>query len=426
MRPLILLLCSLFVTSCDDEPTSIGSSFFVEGNLDVIYIDTLTLNVSTVRYDSFITSDATRFLIGHHKDSEVGGVTASSIFQIAPDGALTVSEDFATYSRTTLTLVPDGYSFYDTSSRQTIKVHELAQEMELNEGYLFNASEFKYHPDPIGALTFLPKPNASDTLEIPLADSFGQQIFSMAQQGAEEVSTATAFVEKFQGLAVVPDTSKSGAVLGYSLNAEVRIYYWDKTVTPSEERYLSVKGGNHLRYNQIRDIRSGTPFAAIASKKESLSSLLTNESGFIQEGAGLVLRVEIPYLKMVLLDNADLTITNAILEFYPSRNDERNSSLPEVLFGSVVNYRNDFPESGSLSFQAQLIKDEYLDRDTRYQVDVRNFIMQQLATEDENRNAILFATDEEGYRQSVGLWRIGDQRSEKKMRLKLYCVVTTN
>lgn len=421
----VLLFATFILPSCNDEPALIGSGFYEEGSLDILYIDTLTIKASTVSFDSLVTSDATRFLVGYHSDPDVGKLNASAIFQIAPDGALSLDEDFTTYSRATIVLVPDGYSYFDTSTHVSLSIHELTRELKLeDDGYLYSTSSFAYNEEAIGTSTFLPKPNSSDTLEIPLADSFGSTIFSMAQQESEEVSTSTAFIETFEGIAIIPDTSNSGAIIGYGISPEIRIYFWDETQTPSEEKYLTINGGGYIKYNKITQDREGTPLSLIQSQKESLSSSLTNNVAFVQAGTGLALRLEIPYLKTILFENDDLTLTDAVLEFYPIEGNDRNSVLPEAFIVSIVDYKNDFYDAESL--QGYLIEDEYLGRDTRYEVDVRNFVTQQLATEKLNENALLFSLDGENFRQAVDIIRIGDQKSEKKMKLKLYCVVSKN
>ena len=410
--------------SCNDSPMTIGADFFQDGTLDVQYVDSLTVNVSTVGFDSLVTSDATRFLVGYHEDPDVGKLILSSVFQVAPDAALSLDPDLTAYSRTTIALLPDGYSCYDTSTQMSLSVHEVTQEMQLDNGYLYSTSSFSYQEEPLGRLHFLPKPNVGDTLEVPLADSFGSTIFSMAQREAEEVSSPDAFMKKFKGIAIIPDTLTSGAILGYGTSPELRIYYWVKTQTPSKERYLTVKGGSHIKYNRIIQDRKNTPLSLIESQQKSLSSELTNHVGFIQAGTGLALRVEIPYLKTILLENSQLTLTDAVLEIRPLQKNEKNTALPASFTVSAVNYRNDFYQTQSL--QAYLIEDEYLGRDTWYEVDIRNFVMQQLAVETLNGDALILYLDGQTYRESVDMVRISDQKGEKKIKLKLYCVVLKN
>jgi hypothetical protein len=411
----------LFLNSCTDAPSGIGSDFFHNGELNVIYVDTVTLEVSTVQFDSLITTNPSRFLIGTHNDTDLGKVSCVPFFQVTPAGELTLDEDFTSFTKAVLILSYDGYSFYDTTKQITIKVHRLSEEMETIEGNLYNTSSFSYDADPLGSLTFTPRPNHSDTLEIPLSNDFGREIIRLAQESHEDVSSAAAFLEYFYGVAIVPAASEEGPVVGFSTTSEIRIYYIDKSKTPGEEKYLALSSGSNLRFNQLTTDKSLTNLSTLTQQRYHLRSSLTNKRAYVQSGAGLALRVGMPYLREILRENKNLIITDAILDLVPVKQiHDPNTPLPSSLLINAVNYRN--LSYASYPYQAQLIEDPYLGRDTHYSVNVKDFILQQLAIEEFNDNALLFTLNDTDFRSSVNRIYLGDQKSNYEMKLKIYCL----
>lgn len=411
----------LFLNSCTEAPSGIGSDFFRNGDLNVIYIDTVTLEVSTVQFDSLITTSPSRFLIGTHDDTDLGKVSCIPFFQVAPASELTLDEDFTSFTKAVLTLSYDGYSFYDTTKQMTVKVHRLNEEMETIEGNLYSTNSFSYDDAPMGSLTFTPRPNRSDTLEIPLSDDFGKEIIRLAQKSHEDVSSTAAFLEYFYGVAIVPAASQEGPVVGFSTNSEIRIYYMDKSKTPGEEKYLVLSTGSNLRFNHLTTDKSLTNLSTLTQQRYHLRSSLTNKRAYLQSGAGLALRIGMPYLREILTKNENLIITDAILEFVPIKEiHDSNTPLPSALLINAVNYRN--LSYGSYPYQAQLIEDPYLGRDTHYSVNVKDFILQQLAIEEFNDNALLFTLSDPDFQSSVNRIYVGDQKNDYEMKLKIYCL----
>src|SRR3954468_1735416 len=117
MRALLNCLCACVIVaavSCSEEASEIGSNFFSSGSLNMSAVDTITAVVSTMKYDSMVTGDATRLLVGYQEDKDLGATTSLGYFQIGVDYAFSIDKLFTSYSRSELWLVHDGYSYYDT------------------------------------------------------------------------------------------------------------------------------------------------------------------------------------------------------------------------------------------------------------------------------------------------------------------------
>src|SRR5688572_7394181 len=97
MRSLQYCLCVLIVVltvSCNEEPSEIGSDFFEGGTLITSETDTITMNVSTIMFDSLATNDATRLLVGRHDDESLGILSTASFFQMGVAWAFSIDKDF--------------------------------------------------------------------------------------------------------------------------------------------------------------------------------------------------------------------------------------------------------------------------------------------------------------------------------------------
>lgn len=422
MRSLVycLFLSTAVTFSCSDEASQIGSGFFEGSSIGVTTVDTLTLKVSTIQFDSLVTSDATRLLVGYHDDGDLGVLSSTAYFQLGVGSGFSIDKSFTSFTRAELLLVHDGYSFYDTANQISFGVHRVIEPIELQDSYLFNTTTFNYSPALLGSVNYTPRPNRRDTVYIPLSEQIGRDIVRLAQAASSEVATTAGFIKYFPGLALVP-TGANGPIVGFSTTVLMRVYYMDKSRTPGVERRLELTSTDVLRYNRINSDRSITALNTLDDEQESLSSAETNRKSYIQAGAGLGLRVEIPYLREMLIENEGLTILSAVLEIPPSRdNSQRNTALPTELVMNGVNYRND--EYERYSTNAKLVEDLYLGRDTHYEADISTFVKEQMKTEQYNNNAVAFVTNDATFRSTVNRLYAGDQANEREMKLTITCL----
>ncbi|MEJ0030678.1 MAG: hypothetical protein WDO15_10065 [Bacteroidota bacterium] len=56
-------------------------------------------------FDSLVTGDAPRLLVGYHEDEDLGKISASAYFQLSTQGLFEVDKLTATFSRVELRLV---------------------------------------------------------------------------------------------------------------------------------------------------------------------------------------------------------------------------------------------------------------------------------------------------------------------------------
>ena len=85
-KVLLLLFFGLIITSCNSDTDAgefvVGSDYLSVNN-KVILIDTLTVDVSTINFDSLVTSSQSRILVGNYDDPIFGKVKSDSYFQLS-------------------------------------------------------------------------------------------------------------------------------------------------------------------------------------------------------------------------------------------------------------------------------------------------------------------------------------------------------
>ena len=151
-----MLFFGVMLTSCDSD---VDAGEFVVGsdNLSVtnkvILIDTATVEVSTINFDSLVTSGQSRILLGNYDDPIFGKVNSDSYFQLSSSGynLQTTSTDTEganyVFDSIRMFLVPDKYYYGDTTKVQSISIHRLLQKIKSDsedDTNFYNNSKFNY------------------------------------------------------------------------------------------------------------------------------------------------------------------------------------------------------------------------------------------------------------------------------------------
>lgn len=415
---IVLVLIVLLLTGCGYS-SELGADFFQPSSVDILFTDSLTLKLSTVKLDSNVTGSPSRLLIGKAVDDELGIVTASAFFEVLPaDGSSDYYVESATtrFSRATVVIVGDGYSYYDTLSQSVIEVFPLSEEMEANDdGYFYNRTDFAKEAA-IGSLSFYPMPGLMDTLEVPLSSQYGQRIYDAMISDPETYVSSTEIVTKIPGFMLAPKSGTS--VIGISSTVQLRIYYWDTQSVPITEKYIFFSSASGEKFNQLLADRTATALNSLVSNKYALVSALSENRSYIQGGDGLCLRVEAPYLNTILYENKDLVIISATLQFSPAANTYGNNRLlPTSLVAYIV---NDLNEITSQFGTTALVTDYALGRDTYYEIDVTDYVKSRLAQgESPDGSAFLFSLSDSDMSISINRLIIPDQKNSIQPKLRI-------
>ncbi|WP_276369421.1 DUF4270 family protein [Chryseolinea sp. H1M3-3] len=418
-----LIFGGIVICSCESSSTEIGSDFFTDGALDFSFIDSSTVNLSTIQMEEMVTSGTSRMLLGTNHDKNLGKFTASPYFQVTPTGSPDLEKEDVIYNYLSIVLPLDHYSYYDTLLPLSLNVHRVIEPIKTDEGYFYSSDSFEIEDTPLGTITFKPRPH-NDSLEIKLSDVLGKEIFEKIINGDD--MDGTTFLKYLHGLAIIPDTATSASILGLATNPKLKLHYWNKRVTPMAEMHIefNVENGNNTFFTNISCDRTNTLLAEIPITKGKLSSATTNDIAYLQAGGGLALRIDIPYLRNLKQLN-NFYPTRALLEIYPVRKSFNTAApLPTELIVFKADKRN------AIYFESEtpayLINDIDLGRYTHYAFDATEFVKEQMALEQLNENALVFTTDKNTFPVSAERIYAAAPSYEYKTRLLIYFATINN
>jgi hypothetical protein len=425
MKKLVLGLVILATASCGVDSSEIGTDFFTDGVLDYSYSDTSSVKLSSITFEKIQTTSSSRLLLGTHVDEKLGRITASSFFQVAPASAIDLRGEDITYNYLALHLDYDQYSYYDTVSSLTVRAFRVMEKMEEEEdGNLYTSSLFSVANEPLGEITFLPRPHRSDSIEIKLSDTLGKELFQKALTADDDLGSSSEFLKYFYGLGVITDTTTSSCLVGFSKTPQLRLYYTDRSSTPVTQKYVSFsasEGG--ITFSHIDVNRKQTNLNNLSSAEELLPSSDSDDESYLQAGGGVALRVDMPYLRELKLAT-NFYLQQAVLEMFVVKKSYNGfTPLPTSLIVYKVNKNNEVYEQ--FANTPTLIEDIDLKRDTRYTLDVTTFVKEQMELQTPNKNGLMFMMSSD-YAASVDRLYAAAKSSTYKTRLVLYYATVNN
>ncbi|MBC3539554.1 DUF4270 family protein [Rufibacter sediminis] len=303
----VLFISSFFFASCED-PTAIGLELQEPGTqIGTSYTDTATVKASTVSLkDSILGLGAARVQVGRINEGVFGTVTAKTYAEFAPL-SYPANADSIDVSRGADSLVINldyNYAFGDTTKAIQMNVHRLTQAFRDDETY-YTYEALTYNDTPVGSITFSPQPNTTyrsttDTtqrvpalIRIKATGSFANEVL----QALSQSSNTQAFANIINGLAFVPanGSDEQGSIIGFlptSTNTSITLHYKSKKNIAKSTTMLFTD----RYYNHVTADRTGTPFASLTTNGSSISSSNTGNRTYLQAGAGLVTKIELPYI----------------------------------------------------------------------------------------------------------------------------------
>ncbi len=386
----ILLLVSLYLLnlSCTNEndllQVKIGDNF-IGSQTNIVMMDSFKVNMSTVLIDSVSTSGTGKLLVGKYTDKYLGDISSIGFFQLDKPEDLTINEE-SIFDSITLILNYDGISYGDTLLPQVINVHRVNEDIEVNDDYsLYNSSSFNYDELPIGSLSFYPKPNFQENIEIRLDDSLGVEFLNLMINESDEISSSEDFIEYFKGLAIVPGENNSCIIsfegIDSLVNMRLYTHYVDKE--RAEVSYDFSMYSTSTCFNQICADCSGTSIENLTTQREEKSSNETGEMTFIQGGLGLLTRVDFPGLGRMLEMDYRYILYKAelVLKPYP------NAYLPDELPDEILLYNTDknnnlvseTTDDDGETVYADFYLDEIYNENTYFNFDVTSAILSELS-----------------------------------------------
>ena len=368
----ILITLSIF-NSCEknSEDFTLGTQF-IESQTQINLIDTFSVNLSTVILDTITSSSTGSLLVGNYSDDSFGEISANSYFQIGiPDDFNVENDD--TYDSLDLVIKYNGYSFGDTTKSQKISVHQLTENIKLNDNSELPSKDvFNYSPNSIGTIIYTPLPNGStDSLVIKVSDDIGIDLFTKMQENSEVLIDNESFINYFHGLVLVTDDSYEGSIIGFDA-AEIKLILYTSIKSSSAEQinYEFALQDSAKQFNNIEHDFSSSQLSRLSQQKVKLPSSETNGLSFLQGGIGLAIRVDIPALQEILLYKRGL-IVKAELSISPSIGTYNYFKLPSDLYIYAVDKLN---RATAAVASSSLTTDELYNEGTEYTFDITTYL----------------------------------------------------
>ncbi|WP_299117423.1 DUF4270 family protein [uncultured Winogradskyella sp.] len=401
IKQIALALCGIIIlvrcSEPDNVPTLTVGEDFTNTNIRVLSIDTLEVSLSTMKFDSIITSNSQRLLFGRYEDSNFGNIRASSYFELTSN--IFFVDDEAVLDSVGLVLNYDNYFYNDTTQTITINVHKLLDRLDSENGNLYNTSEFDYEPIPLASQSFIPEPSR-DSLYVALPFQFGQEIFQGIQDN--ELEDTESLAQILKGITIQPDNSDNGSIIGFNVTeSHVKLYYTIPNELEDEEEELELiinLFDTNTYFNNIKSDVSDLPLELINDQENILSSTESNNFSYLQAGIGYVTRIEFPSIKRLKEIPGTGTILNATLEIKPS-NDSYSDIRPisDILFLYLVNQNNDLTSqiSNNIDFiTASLVRENQEFGDIIYSVPVLEFVDRKFLEQPETEDALVLLPPE--------------------------------
>lgn len=431
-----MLCIGLTIVSCGTDSDTgefvVGSDYLAVNN-KVILIDTLTVEMSTINFDSLVTSNQSRILAGNYDDPLFGKVKSNSYFQLASDSYSLVSTtdtETANYVFDSISMILkyDNYYYGDTTKVQTFDIHRLIQKVKPNtdDDSFYNNSSLSYSPESLGTISYKPRPLEKDSINIKMDASFGEVLFQKLKK--REITDLDSFKEYLKGLVLVPTTTNSSSVIGFNLSSKMRLYY-SKYLGDAENSFIKdfTITDATKQFNAISLDKSGTLIQNLPASDSKLSSLLTNNQGYIQSGTGVACRVDFPNIKQLKYISDSGAIVDAQLVLKPVNNSySEKYPLPDSLRVYVADKLNRI--SGTLNtatgvaLYATLNKEsDEFNENVGYSLSIGNFLQKEMLKQSDSRSSLVFVLPT--ISKAVNRLVLGDQKHlNNKIQLKIYYI----
>jgi len=418
---ILSFLFLIFCFSCSTSPIEdfvVGENF-INDTKAVVMIDTLTFQSSSVKFDSIITNSSGRFVVGCNYNSFSGYKNSNAFMELSFDDNITNTE--IVFDSLNLVLNYDTYYSGDTTVTQTFSIHQLQEEMKLdNDGSLYSTSEFAYKSTPIGSINLKPRPNSHKEVSIRLSDILGSQLTKMIKEKSDTITTQTLFNKFFYGLVIKSQTNVKGAVVGFrttdsqsnssstssssttssnnKTRPQIRLYYHLKS-NPTDISDLYYKFSFYtsgIYFNQLFDDSSNSLLDGISNTNNERDSKLTNNLILAQSGVQIFSKIQIPYIDKLLQMGTNSAFVGATLRIYPVKGTYSSiSSLPDSLYVYSADRKNHLigqvtlPGSTTQYTYALLRVNNEVEKTVYYEIDISSFIDTELKEELETKKRSL-------------------------------------
>ncbi|MEO9871943.1 DUF4270 family protein [Ekhidna sp.] len=369
----VLVLC-VGILSCS-ESSVIGEDFIESTDYQITLNNSIPIEFTTVRFDSLITSQSDRLLIGGQNDTSFGDLNIETYFLL--DLIESESTDNLQYDSITLTIPMDGYSLYldDVTIRQTVVLEQLVGELEYleDEAALYNYSDIEGATDVPGTILaereFLWATDRIRDLEMRLPDLFGEDLFNRLENDDDIFSDQEEANEYLKGFRLY--LKDPAFIVGLSRDSlKLTIHTTDISSTSLSNIDFDFFIGLQPQYSKFS--HTNIPDALVVEElDDEIASDNLDDNAYIIGGLGYATKIDITGVRDLLLDGEEFILADAELKIRWFEHEQEK--YPQTLTVSLIN--EDFADvTGGQTFTLNQVFDDEYGRDNYYLMDATQIV----------------------------------------------------
>jgi hypothetical protein len=447
LKFLVAFTFALLLYSCQYSDSVFqysGGNDFVNDPVEVIMIDTLTLNTYTTAIDSIVTSQDPRFMVGRSENKFGIITTCESYFRIDPVEEQNMHTS-AVFDSAYMVLHLDGYSFGDTTKKCKMEIFRLTEDITVDKEthFIFNTAQFAHESTPLATFTVDLTNENLDSIIIPL-NEYGKELFDLVFNKDVILNDGDLFKLKYKGFVVKPSDDNSSCVVGFigdpasNSSPIIQICYSDNSITDDLSFNFKIEeygnnsssntaaNTNYYASNYFKNDYSKFTSNSFPTGAGKLSSSETGNMLLLQGGFNLRTRIEIPAIDNLKFFGVG-SVIKAELIFEPILGTYKNrSDLPEILEMNLISDKNEnkgqmgMIGSNNMSYAVLHYNDEFKS-ETYYSFDITKYVVDEYLSISEPEFSLLMALPQSTVNGNVDQLIVGDQNHPvQKMKLKVY------
>lgn len=376
-----VLLSVLGLSSCQEGELDLGDDFISFPTYTAL-IDTVTIQLSTFKEDSVITSGTNHALIGFYHHPIMGGQEAKAYFSLNYPTDYSWDDEKQVFDSLVMILRTNAYSIGDTTINASFSAYRLNEQIVTNtDGKLYSTSSFNYYPDAMAQKRFRPYPNQEKRLTMRMNDDFALEMIEFFKTYDNHTDKKNLFDEQFNGFVIQCDTNLTRAAIGFEVNDTACCLRMYSHTTGLEQKNIVDDfslGNSTYQFNQLTSPNTSVIFNQPSNRKEVIKAKDSGNISLLQSGAGLKFRIDFPTLNNLLeLKNMGYII-KAELRLKPDMAIMRTSDLPETIYIGEIYRANEIwgylTDSDGNTLTSELHTDRVYHENTYYSFDLTSYI----------------------------------------------------
>ena len=421
-----VLLAGASLLACTSGNSEVGQSVINPFEFQTESVDSVTIQTSTVlQADTFVTSSDENILVGQWNDPATGRLTARSFTSVAYT-PIDIKDQSQLRLDSLVLELGYAFSYGDTTTTPfNLALHQLRQPLPPNVYYNNNSAD--YLPTPLLQKQFILHPNSGTRqVRFRMPDALAQEFWDRLQNGT--ITDAETMSSLWPGFAYVSN-STANAFAGFSVGTTsgLRLYYHNTDINRTAATVQFPISPIH--FCQLLGQRAGTPLQSLVSRTDQVSSAKTGNATFVAVGAGLLTRIEFPFLNQFNKPSQYAGLNKALLVLGPIRRSlNDNAPPPDQLVLYRTNSQNEFLSivaagaAGEVQAIASYAYDPTaLETTDAYTFDLTQFISQIIRGQAPNRPLLLTTNGQATLKTLVRRVALGSgQRPTDKLTLRMF------